>query len=124
MDTPDLTTTALLYQRVFSGRSPLLAPIFVKASVLERYRGATGYSVVRSNTIGRVKREGSWSLDFGISPQEGVIHISLTDVMNRVPEGERDHWLQHLAAPPLSENYAKTQLAPGSCIEDGDTRPW
>jgi hypothetical protein len=124
MSAPTDPFTALLYRRVVSGQSPLLAPLFFDAAVLEKYRAAPGFAVLRTNTIGRVRLQGGWSLDFGISPQEGLIHLALGDLINRLPEAERDHWLAHLAAPPLSANFVRAQLYPGSCIEDGELRPW
>ncbi|MSQ33594.1 MAG: hypothetical protein EXR60_04155 [Dehalococcoidia bacterium] len=124
MTTAGVSPATLLYRRVLSGQSPLLAPVFVDAAVLERYSGRPGFSIVRSDTIGRLKKEGAWSLDFGISPPGHVIHLSVGDMISRLPDGERDHWVGHILAPPLSENLTKAQLSPGGCIEDGDTRPW
>ena len=124
MTMADVSPAALLYRRVLSGQSPTLAPIFLDAAVLAKYRGRPGFSVMRSNTIGRLKKEGAWSLDFGLSPQEGLIHLAVGDLVSRLPAEERDHWVGHIVAPPLSENLTKAQLSPGGCIEDGDTRPW
>ncbi|MBI3952925.1 MAG: hypothetical protein HY330_00250 [Chloroflexi bacterium] len=118
-----ISPVVLLYRRVLSGPSPLLAPVFLNAAVLERYRGRPGFSLVRTDTIGRLKREGAWSLDFGLSPQEGVIHLSLGDLASRLPQEEREHWVEHIVAPPLSQNFTRVQLSPGLCIEDGEVRP-
>ena len=119
-----VSPATLLYRRVVSGQSPLLAPVFLNSAVLEKYRGRPGFSLMRSNTIGRLKREGSWSLDLGISPQNGIIHLSLGDLINRLPPEERDHWVSHIVTPPLSDSMTKAYLSPGGCIEDGDVRPW
>jgi hypothetical protein len=46
-------------------------------------------------------------------------------VSSRLPEGERTHWAAHAAgAAELSTNFLRMQLAPGSCFDDGDVRPW
>lgn len=90
--------------------------------MLDKYRSASGYSLIRTNSAGRVRREGGWSLDLGIG--EGTVHANLRDVMANIPEAERDHWAEHAIAPPLSANFLQMQLAPNSCFDDGELRPW
>src|SRR5688572_29049194 len=48
-------------------------------AVLDRYRDASGYSLIRSNSVGRLRKEGDWSIDFGISPDEALLHASFQD---------------------------------------------
>ena len=114
---------ALLLKKALAGNLQL-TPIFFDVGVLDKYRSGSGFSLIRSNTIGRLKREGSWSLDFGISPEEKFIHVSAGDIADRLPPDEQAHWIRHLAAPAMSQNFVKTRLTTGACIDDGDTRKW
>ena len=79
---------------------------------------------MRSNTIGRLKREGGWSIDFGISPGEKFIHVSAGDVGDKLPADEQAHWIKYAATYAMSQNFVKTRLTTGACIDDGDTRKW
>ena len=114
----------LLYRKALAGDASGLAPVFLDVAVLDRYRGKYGYSLVRSNSIGRLKKEGAWSLDFGISPGEATIHASVGDLAQKLPPEELEHWVRHVVSPPMSDNFIKTRLTTGACIDDGDTRPW
>lgn len=107
----------LLLQRGDAG----LAQVWFGLGVLDRYREA-GYELIRTNTIGRVKKPGGWALDFGIVDEAGIIHASIGDVLQQVPEGERGHWCEHIASPPASANFLSVRLHPGSCFDDGDAR--
>jgi len=112
----------VLYRRVLSGRHDL-AQVSFEAAVLDRYRGQAGYSLIRTNTVGRLRREGGWSLDFGIRPDEGCLHASLGDVA-ALPEDEREHWASHVVLPGISRNFVQMRLHPGPCIDDGEVRRW
>lgn len=115
-------TIGLLWRRVLGGR-PELVQVWFEARVLDKYRGAAGYKVIRTNTVGRV-RGAQWLLDFGIAGEsDSLIHVSSADLI-RIPESERAHWAGHARALPLSSNYVAMQLTRGSCIDDGDTRTW
>jgi hypothetical protein len=94
------------------------------ATLLDRYRGKAGYSIIRTDTVGRVKQEGGWALDFGIADDDRLIHASLGDILNALPESEREHWAKHVATLPLSRNFLQMRLAPASCIDDGEVREW
>lgn len=100
--------------------NPDLAQVSFKAPVLEKYLATS--KVMRTNTVGRIKAS-SWSLDFGISPDEKTVHVALGDLSRKLPEGERDHWLAHASGSRFSENYLKMQ-ASHACIDDGGLRPW
>ncbi|MSQ31669.1 MAG: hypothetical protein EXR59_00280 [Dehalococcoidia bacterium] len=115
---------ALLLKKALAQGNLQLTPIFFDIDVLDKYRSVSWFSLIRSNTIGRLKREGSWSLDFGISPGEKVIHVSAGDIADRLPPDEQAHWIKHLSAPAMSQNFMKTRLTIGACIDDGDTRKW
>jgi len=132
----------LLYRRVLTGPSPLLAQISFDVAVLERYLGRPGVTLKRSDSMGRLQKQGGWSLDFGIASPGGAIplrgspgpgglgiegptvHLSLGDLLERLPPEEREHWVEHVAAPPLSQTYLKARLSPGACIDDGEVRDW
>lgn len=124
MDKPSNSTgpvTRVLYRRILTAADPAKVQLQFEAGVLARYREA-GYQLKRTNSVGRVKAP-AWTIDFGISSDESILHASLGDLF-RLPEAERQHWAVHLLQPGLSENYLKMMLHPGSCIDDGDTRDW
>jgi hypothetical protein len=112
----------LLYRRAFASQDPATAQVSFDAAVLDKYRGDAGYLLIRSNSVGRVKREGGWSIDVGIG--EGTVHAALGDLMHNLPEPEREHWAQHAVALPMSQMYLQMRLAPGSCFDDGEVRSW
>ncbi len=112
------------YRRALTGRDPALVQVSFSAGVLERYRRSPGYGVTRTDTIGRVRRESGWTLDFGIAPGEEQVHVCLGDLFDRLPDAELDHWAAHVVTLPLSDRYVQAKLQRGSCIDDGDLRPW
>ena len=112
----------LISRRVLASQDASLAQVSFDEAVLDKYRGAAGYTLMRTNSAGRIKREGGWSIDLGIA--EGSVHASLRDVMHNLPEAERDHWADHVIALPMSASFLQMQLAPGSCFDDGELRPW
>ncbi len=113
-----------IYRRAFASQDPALVQISFDDAVLDRYRGEAAYSLIRTDTVGRVKREGGWALDVGIDIEGDTIHASLFDLLNALPQEERDHWAQHVVALPLSRNFLQMRLSPGSCIDDGEVRSW
>ncbi len=113
-----------VYRRALRSRDPALAQVSFATAVLERYRGAPAFSIIRTDTVGRVKREGGWALDFGIAEDERSIHASLQDLFLALPEDEHDHWAQHIVALPMSRNFLQMRLASGACIDDGEVRDW
>jgi len=113
----------LLYRRVFASQDAALMQVSFDPSVTDKYRDKPGYSLVRTNSAGRIKREGAWSLDVGIA-EGGTVHASLRDVMNKLPEAEREHWAGHVVALPMSAAFIQMQLQPGSCFDDGELRAW
>lgn len=115
----------VLYRRALASGDPALLQLAFDPAVLDHYRGDPAYSVIRTNTAGRVKKQGGWSLDFGIGEGDAVVHASWTQLANNLPEAERQHWATHAtAAAALSENFLRMQLSPGSCFDDGDVREW
>ncbi len=113
----------LLLQRLLGG-APHLSQVWFHSAVLEKYRQAVGYNVIRTDTVGRL-RGPQWTLDFGIADAgEVLIHVSAGEIAGRLPESEREHWAAHGASLPVSDNYVLMQITRGACVEDGDVRPW
>jgi hypothetical protein len=113
----------VLVRRALAGDDLANMVIHFEAVVLDRYRGAAGYSLIRTNTVGRVRREGGWSLDVGIPEDPALVHVFAGDLL-RLPAEEREHWSQHAVALPLSATYIQMRMAPGSCHDDGEVRAW
>ena len=101
---------------------PELAQLHFKASVLDKYLQQKGTSVSRTETVGRVKAA-TWSLDFGIAPGEATLHTSVAMLVQKLPEAERAHWLEHVADEGFSQNFLKMQSA-HACVDDGGYRAW
>ncbi|HLQ32084.1 MAG TPA: hypothetical protein VK457_05310 [Chloroflexota bacterium] len=97
--------------------------IWFEPAVLDKYRGQAGVRVMRTNTAGRIRSAG-WTLDFGIADGDGLIHAPLSDVTQRLPEGEREHWAQHVSTLPASRNFLLMRFGGGACIDDGELRDW
>ena len=112
----------VLYRRVLDGQQEL-ALVSFDVAVLDRYRAESGYALIRTNTVGRLKREGGWSLDFGISRDERHLHACLGDLA-ALPEEERQHWAAHAVLPGVSRSFVQMRLHPGSCFDDGEVRRW
>ncbi len=114
----------VLYRRAMASRDPALLQLSFEPAVLDRYRGSSAFQLIRTNTAGRVKKQGGWSLDFGIAEGDAFIHASWTALANNLPEDEREHWAMHAASPAVSDNFLRMQLSPGSCFDDGELRTW
>ncbi len=114
----------LLYRRAFASQDALPAQLSFDAAVLDKYRGAAGYSLIRTDTIGRLTREGGWSIDVGIGEAGRMIHAAIGDIIHKLPDAEREHWAQHAVSLPMSKMYLQMRLQPGSCFDDGEVRPW
>ena len=112
-----------IYRRAFAAQDPALLQLSFDAAVLERYRESAAYELSRTDAVGRIKREGGWTLDVGIS-DEGSVHACLRDVLHALPEQEREHWAQHVVALPMSRTFLQMRLSPGACIDDGEVRAW
>ena len=115
-----MSTASNFYKKVL--KQPELAQVVFRIDVLAPYLGQRDVSVTRTDTVGRVKAA-TWSVDFGISPDEQAIHLTLASLMQRLPESEREHWLQHVHDSNFSENFLKMQGS-HSCIDDGMLRKW
>src|SRR5436309_15639019 len=91
-----------LYLRVLGGDFGA-AQLWFDQHVLDRYRALPGWRVMRTNTVGRV-RAPEWSLDFGIADGDAVVHTTASELSQRLPAGERQHWAQHVITPAVSRN--------------------
>ena len=101
---------------------PALAQVSFGVEVLEPYLAQAGTRVSRTNTVGRVKTA-TWSIDFGIAPDEKTIHVPVQSLQSKLPERERAHWFAHSHAALFSENFLKMQMA-HACVDDGGYRAW
>ena len=121
---PEQLFLPLLYRRAFAAQDPALVQVSFDARVLDRYRGAGGYSLDRTDTVGRIKRVGGWAIDVGIGEEGKTIHACLRDVFDALPEEEREHWAQHVVALPMSQRFLQMRLSSGACLDDGEVRDW
>jgi hypothetical protein len=117
---PDLRP---IFTRVLGG-DLAATPLWFDLAVLDVYRDRAGYRLLRTNTVGRVRSRDGWTLDFGIVEREKLIHASVGDLSQRLPAGERQHWIDHLVAEPASRNFILMRLGAAACIDDGDLRAW
>lgn len=115
----------LLTRRALTQNDPALLQVSFEAAVLDRYREGTAFSVIRTDTVGRVKKQGGWSIDFGIVPGDATIHTAWQALAMSLPDAEREHWAEHTAATlDLSQMFLKMQLTPSACHDDGEVRDW
>lgn len=115
-----MSTATHFFQRAF--RKAELAQVLFHVSVLEKYLVTSGYSVQRTNTVGRVKGS-TWALDFGISPGEQTIHVTAALLAQKLPDAELAHWAAAVVDRDFSANYLKMQGS-HACIDDGGFRAW
>ena len=99
-----------------------MAQVSFAVGVVERYLTLKGAQVTRTETVGRVKLP-TWSIDFGIAPDEQTVHVPLSSLYERLPDAERDHWFEHADAARFSENFLKMQGG-HACVDDGGFRAW
>lgn len=113
-----MSTSSRFTQKVLTQNE--LALLVFDVAVLNPYieRG----EVKRTNSVGRVKTS-SWSLDFGIAPDEKTVHVPLGQFAQKVPEKERLLWLEQVDGSRFSENFLK-MLGSHACIDDGNLRAW
>lgn len=101
---------------------PELAQISFAVSVLDKYLAQSGAEIKRTRSVGRLKTA-TWSLDFGIAPDEQTIHVTQSQIAQKLPESERAHWFSFADASRFSDNYLKMQGS-HACIDDGNLRAW
>src|SRR3979409_604896 len=98
-----------LYLRVLGGGVGA-AQLWFDQHVLDRYRALPGWRVMRTDTVGRVRSPDGWSLDFGIAPDNQLVHASAADLTQRLPATERQHWAQHTVTPAVSRTFLTMRL--------------
>jgi hypothetical protein len=113
----------VVVRRVLAGGDPANLQVHFDVEVLQRYREQNGVSIIRTDTVGRVRKQGSWSLDFGIAPDEDVIHVPY-GALKDLPETEREHWAQFAVIAPSSRMFLQMRLSPSACYDDGEVRSW
>ena len=117
----------VLLRRMLTSGDGLLLPLRFSAEVVAKDRAIEGAQVIRTRTVGRIALRGLWSLDMGIvddAPGGPEVHVTLGDLIHRLPERERDHWIAHLVSEPASENFLQMKMASNACIDDGETVAW
>jgi hypothetical protein len=119
----DTAILRIVLRRGLLGEELANVPVHFEAADLDRYRTGPGFSMIRTNTVGRVKKEGGWVLDLGISPDETLVHAFAGDLL-RLPADEREHWASFAVALPSSRMFLQMRLAPGACHDDGEPRRW
>lgn len=113
----DLTARALEVGK------PDFIQLWFESSVLDRYRDDPDCKILRSDSAGRLRGSGGWVINFGIAPADDLIHLALASLAI-IPEGQRTHWLEHLVALPVGENFLRMTVNPSACIDDGESRSW
>ena len=108
-------------RRALAADDPAQVTLHFAVAVLDRYRGAAGLSIVRTDTVGRVRKQGGWSLDFGIAPDEDMIHVTFAQLL-ALPESEREHFAAHACLLPASKMFLQMRMTPGSCFDAGELR--
>jgi hypothetical protein len=125
-----LTLQQAVLRRALAAKEPGRLHVRFRAGVVDRYRAHAGAQVVRTRTVGRIAIPGRWTLDLGIvdgddAPPTGPeVHVPLGDLVDRLPEPEWAHWIEHLVETPASATFLQMRLAPGACIDDGETVDW
>jgi hypothetical protein len=112
-----------LVKRVLDTGKYELMQLWFDSAVLQKYREDPDSRILRSDSAGRLRGSGGWMINFGISPDDAYIHLPIATAMG-IAEREREHWLSHLASPPVGHNFLRMTLNPNACIGDGDSREW
>ena len=86
-----MSTVSNFTKKVLS--APELAQVSFEVAVLDAYLAKSDARVSRTRSVGRVKAP-TWNIDFGIAPDEKTIHVTLNQLMQKLPEREREQWLQ------------------------------
>jgi hypothetical protein len=110
-------------RRALAAEDPSQVELHFDVAVLDRYRADPSCSIIRTDTVGRVRKQGSWSLDFGISPDEDMLHATWGQMLT-LPEAVREHFAAHARLMLASRVFVQMRMAPGSCLDDGEVRNW
>jgi hypothetical protein len=110
-------------RRALAAGDPSLLHVHFAVEVLDRYLEGGGFSVIRTDSVGKIRKQGGWALDFGIAPDEDIVHVQAGELLH-LPEPEREHWAAFARLLPASRMFLSMRLAPGSCFDDGEVRQW
>jgi hypothetical protein len=110
-------------RRALAARDPGRLHLRFATSVLDHYRETAGVELLRTRTVGRIASGRRWSLDVGIAP-DGSLHAPFNDVVDRLPQEEWAHWVEHLVEEPASAAFLQMRLVAAACVDDGETVPW
>ncbi len=121
---PTLALQQTMLRRALAARDAGRLHLRFDAEVVERYRRLAGAQVMRTRSVGRVTISGRWSLDLGIAEGDGEVHLPVQDLIERLPEEEWPHWIDHLVETPASANFLKMRQASAACIDDGEPERW
>ncbi len=113
----------LLVKRALGNDELSLLPLHFEAAVLDRYRTRDGFSIIRTDSVGRVRQAGGWSLDFGIALDDTLLHVVIGDLLG-LPAAEREHWASFATTLPASRMFFQMRLSPSACYDDGEVRKW
>ncbi|HET7627593.1 MAG TPA: hypothetical protein VFK44_04295 [Bacillales bacterium] len=120
----DITIAKQFFNELSKKNTPEKLQLFFESNVLDRYQEQDGIKIIRTDTSGRISKTGVWSFDFGISGEDDAfIHLTAESFFVRLPERERDHWIEHMVTLPVSKNFLKGLVRPG-CLDDGPIRNW
>lgn len=123
VETPADSAVRDLVQRAVETEKLDLLQVWFSSAVLDRYRGDPDCRILRTDSAGRLRGSGGWIINFGISPDDALIHVPARTLLG-IPEGHRDHWLSHLGALPVGVNFLRMTVNPAACIDDGLSRDW
>ncbi len=123
----DARPTKVLQQsvlrRALAARDASTLHVAFDGAVVDRYRAIEGAQLLRTRSVGRVAIRGRWSLDVGIAP-DGSLHVPFQDLVDRLPEDEWAHWIEHVLDRPASPAFLQMRLSAGACVDDGETEAW
>ncbi len=97
--------------------------VYFDGAVVDRYRAIEGVQLLRTRSVGRIAMAGRWSFDVGIA-SDGSLHVPFQDLVDRLPENEWPHWVEHLLERPSSAAFLQMRLSAGACVDDGETEAW
>ena len=117
------TAIADLLRRAVENNKVDMVQVWFTSNVLDRYREDPDCRIMRSDSAGRLRGPGGWVINFGISPDDQLIHVPVSYALT-IPESHRDHWLGHVTGLPVGVNFLRMVSLAAACIDDGPSRPW
>jgi hypothetical protein len=112
-----------LLRRALAARDASRLHVHFDGAVVDRYRAIEGAQLIRTRTVGRISLPRRWSLDLGIAP-DGTLHVTFQDLLDRLPDEELPHWIEHVMDLPASPTFLQMKMAGSACIDDGEAEQW